>query len=282
MRQMSREAERRTYPVQALQRGLLILDTVLEAGTPLRLDEIRARTGLPKATAFRLVLNLIEGEYMVETDQGYWLGLKLMRLGALVEKELDLKQQALPHLQELLSKFNETVHLGVLDGEMRVVYLEKLFTQRAVGLMGSRVGVAFPMHCTGLGKAMAAFRDGEEIGGWVRAHGLKRYTAATITNETKFLGELRQIRSAGYSVDDGEHEEGVRCVAAPIRDKDGAIVAAVSIAGPDVRMPRPLSDSSMAEQVVETALRISLALGYSGDEFGSLDRREKGGKARSF
>lgn len=278
MKQTIRKDERRTYPVQALQRGLLILETVLEAGDPLSLDEIRARTGLPKATAFRLILNLVESEYMVETDQGYWLGLKLMRLGALVEKKLDLKQQALPHLENLLARFNETVHLGVLDGEMRVVYLEKLAPQRAVGLMGSRVGAAFPMHCTGLGKAMVAFHPEKEIRGWVRAHGLKRYTAATITNEAEFLEELRQIRSAGYSIDDGEHEEGVRCVAAPIRDKDDAIVAAVSIAGPDVRMPEPLSDSSMAEQVVETALHISLAHGYSSEEFGSLDRREKGGK----
>lgn len=247
-----------------MRRGLLILDVVLEAGVPLSLDEIRQRAGLPKATAFRLVLNLVESEYMVETDRGYWLGLKLMRLGALVEDKLDLKQQAQPYLEDLLSRFNETVHLGVLDSEMRVVYLEKLAPQRAIGLMGSRVGVAFPMHCTGLGKAMAAFRPEEEVGAWVRTHGLRRYTATTITDEAALLQELRLIRDRGYSLDEGEHEDAVRCVGAPVRDRTGAVIGAISVAGPGVRMPDPLQGSSMAAAVFEAALDISRTLGHPG------------------
>lgn len=251
------------YTIQALQRGMKVLDTLLDARTPLKLEEICTRTGLPKSTGFRIVVNLLQGQYLVETDEGYWLGLKLLRLGALVEERLDLKQQARPFLTELRDRVNETVHLAVLDSELRVVYVEKLATQHAVGLMASRIGITAPMHCTALGRAMAAFRPEAEILGWIKRNGLRAYTDATITDETAFLRELGEIRSRDYAVDKGEYEASVRCVAAPIRDRTGKVIAAVSISAPDTRMPFHLLKGSAATQVVETASRISQALGYS-------------------
>jgi DNA-binding IclR family transcriptional regulator len=122
------------------------------------------------------------------------------------------------------------------------------------------------MHCTALGKAMAAFRPEDEIRHWIRTHGLKPSTDATITDKDAFLQELHEIRSRGYAVDNGEFEASVRCVAAPIRDRTGRVIAAVSISGPDIRMPVPLIGSSMAMQVVETASHISQALGYFQQE----------------
>jgi IclR family KDG regulon transcriptional repressor len=251
------------YAIQALRRGMNVLDTLLEARTPLKLEEICASTGLPKSTAFRLIVNLLQGEYLVETDDGYWLGLKLLRFGALVEENLDLKQQAHLPLLELRDQVNETVHLAVLDGELRVVYLDKLQAQHAVGLMISRVGITAPMHCTALGRAMAAFRPEREIREWIREHGLKLYTQATITDEAAFLEELRRIRTRGYAVDQGEYEANVRCVAAPIRDRSGEVIAAVSVSAPDSRMPSQLLHSPMAARVVKAAIQVSQALGYS-------------------
>lgn len=251
------------YAIQALQRGMNVLDTLLDARTPLKLEEICASTGLPKSTAFRLIVNLLQGEYLVETDGGYWLGLKLLRFGALVEESLDLKQQAHVPLRELRDQVNETVHLAVLDGELRVVYLDKLHAQHAVGLMISRVGITAPMHCTALGRAMAAFRPEREIREWIREHGLKSYTQATITDEAAFFEELRRIRTRGYAVDQGAYEANVRCVAAPIRDRSREVIAAVSVSAPDSRMPSQLLDGPIAAQVVKTARQISQALGYS-------------------
>ena len=251
------------YAIQALQRGMHVLDTLLDARTPLKLEDICALTGLPKSTAFRIIVNLLQGQYLVETDEGYWLGLKLLRLGALVEEKLDLKQQARPFLTELRDRVNETVHMAVLDRELRVVYVEKLATQHAVGLMASRIGITAPMHCTALGRAMAAFQPEAEILRWIQTHGLKAYTDATITDEAAFLQELREIRFRNYAVDKGEYEASVRCVAAPIRDRTGMVIAAVSISAPDTRMPLRRLDNPMATEVVETAFRISQALGYS-------------------
>ena len=251
------------YAIQALQRGMKVLDTLLDARKPLKLEDICALTGLPKSTAFRIVVNLLQREYLVETDEGYWLGLKLLRFGALVEERLDLKQQAYPFLTELRDRVNETVHLAVLDNELRVVYLEKLSAQHAVGLMVSRIGITAPMHCTALGRAMAAFRPEDKIREWIRMNGLQAYTDATITDEAAFLRELHEIRSRGYAVDKGEYEASVRCVAAPIRDRSGKVIAAVSISAPDTRMPLQLLDNPLATQVSETASRISQSLGYS-------------------
>ncbi|MBC7225432.1 MAG: IclR family transcriptional regulator, partial [Anaerolineae bacterium] len=212
--------------------------------------------------AYRLVANLLHCRYLTETETGYWLSLKMLRFGTLVEESLDLKQEAEPYLHRLRNTVNETVHLAVLDSDMRVVYLEKLATRHAVGLMMSRIGLTAPMHCTALGKAMAAFRPEEEIRAWVRQHGLPPYTPATITDPERFFQALAGVRARGYAVDMEEFEAGVRCVAAPIRDRAGHVVAAVSVSAPANRMPMPLVGSDLAHKVVETALHISEALGY--------------------
>lgn len=259
----NKEADQRDYTIQALQRGLQVLDVLLESRDPLTLEEISERTGLPKSTAFRVVVNLRQRQYLIETEEGLWLGLKLLRLGALVEEKLDLVQQARPFLIQLRDQVRETVHLGVLDDDLRVVYLEKLPTQRAIGLMISRIGSTVPMHCTALGKAMAAFLPEPKIHQWIQNGGLKALTNATITDADTFLQSLQQVRAQSYAVDNGEFENSVRCVAAPIRDRSGSVVAAISISGPDTRMPAPLIGSSVATQVVETARTISSALGYA-------------------
>jgi IclR family KDG regulon transcriptional repressor len=262
MKQNTSQSPQRDYSIKALQRGMKVLDALLDARVPLSLEQICAYTGLPKSTAFRIIVNLLQRQYLVETEKGYWLGLKMLRFGALVEEKLDLVQQARPFLLQLRDQVNETIHLAVLDDDLRVVYLEKLSTQHAIGLMMSRIGITVPMHCTALGKTMAAFRPEDEICNWIQTHGLKPATDATITDEGAFLRELCEIRSRGYAVDNGEFEVGVRCVAAPIRDRTGTVIAAVSISGPDTRMPNPLVGSSMTMQLVETALHISQALGY--------------------
>lgn len=266
MKQKNESSRGDNYPIRSLQRAMQVLDALLEARSPLRLEEISTLTKLPKSTTFRIVVNLLQGQYLVETEEGYWLGLKMLRFGALVEEKLELVQQARPFLHQLRDQVNETVHLGALDDGFRVVYLDKFPTQHAVGLMMSRVGITVPMHCTALGKTMAAFRSEAEISHWIQTHGLEPATDATITDKDAFLRELRGIRSRGYAVDEGEFEISVRCVAAPIRNRTGNVIAAVSVSGPDTRMSVPLIGSSQAMMVVDTAMGISQALGYVDEQ----------------
>jgi IclR family KDG regulon transcriptional repressor len=162
MKQWSHQSSQRDYSVKALQRGMKVLDALLDGHAPLSLEQICAYTELPKSTAFRIIVNLLQGQYLVETEKGYWLGLKMLRFGALIEEKLELVQQARPFLLQLRDQVNETIHLAVLDDDLRVVYLEKLSTQHAIGLMMSRIGITAPMHCTALGKTMAAFRPEDE------------------------------------------------------------------------------------------------------------------------
>lgn len=256
------EKSRPNYSVQVLQRGMDLMDAILEAGQPLKLEQLSALTHLPKSTVFRILSNLVKGEYLVETSQGFWAGLKLLRFGVLVESSLDVKHQAEPYLLQLRDQLNETVHLAVLDNEHRVVYLEKLATQHAVGLMQSRVGNTSPMHCTGVGKILAAYLPESEIRAWLAANDLKAYTPQTIVDAECFLQDLRASCQRGYAIDQAEHEAGVTCIAAPIFDWNGRVIAAISVAGPEQRMPMPLLNSTMAAEVVNTAQKISTALGF--------------------
>lgn len=259
----SRGGAKNHYAIKALQRGLQVLDALLEARAPLSLEQICDATGLVKSTAFRIIVSLLESEYLAQTSKGYWLGVKVLRLGALYEAKLEVREVALSHISRLRDLVNETVHLAVLDDEWRVVYLEKLSSRHSIGIMMSRVGITTPAHCTGLGKAMIAFRPLPEVQKWLGKRKLKRFAQNTITEPDALLQELEEVRRRGYAIDDCEHEEQVRCIAAPVFNRAGTVVAAISVAGPSVRMPSPIVGSEMATRVVETAQAITAALGGS-------------------
>jgi IclR family KDG regulon transcriptional repressor len=257
-------AETCSYSVQVLQRAMGILDALLESRAPLSLEQICSATSLPKSTAFRIIINLLHKQYLVETNQGYWLGLKMLRFGTLVEETIDLKQIAQPYLIQLRDAVNETVHLAVLDNDFHTVYLEKLSTQRAVGIMKSRVGSTAPTHCTGVGKALAAYRPDADVRQWLHQQGLPAYTENTLINETAFLQELATIRQNGFAIDRGEHEASVHCIAAPVWDHKGEVIAAISVSAPRHRMPLPPDDDTWIENVKDTAFKLSRALGFEG------------------
>lgn len=109
---------------------------------------------------------------------------------------------------------------------------------------------------------MAAYAPQASILEWISMRGLPRYTPHTITDPQAFTQELAHIRACGYALDEGEHEESVRCIAAPVCNHVGEVVAAISVSGPAHRMPEPLADSEFARRVVETARLVSRALGF--------------------
>lgn len=249
---------------QSVERGMEILEVILEAGKPLRLDRIVKRTGLPKATVYRLLKTLESREFVVTVPSGFWLGLKLLRLGAAVSDTLDLKVEAHGELLQLRDRCRETVHLAVLDDEFRVVYVDKIAAPHAVGLMMSRVGVTAPSYCTGLGKALLAFADEGRVRAWLEGADLQRFTASTITEGQALVEELERIRNLGYSTDFGEHEEAIRCVAAPIYDHTKSVVGAISLAGPESRVTEERLLGDYREAVLRAAQEISRRLGYVG------------------
>jgi IclR family transcriptional regulator, KDG regulon repressor len=184
----------------------------------------------------------------------------LVHLGRLVKENVRIRDVAVPHMERISSQYGELVHLAILNDDREVVSLEATpsrFNLRSNIHLGGRAD----LHCTGVGKAILAFLDPEEIRRILKAK-RKRYTSRTITGERGLLRELATIRARGYAVDNMEHEEGVRCIAAPIRDVDGKTVGAISISGPSARIGLDRVPE-LARSVKEVALRISRDLGFA-------------------
>lgn len=237
---------------------------VLEAFTPdrpeLGVTELATRLGLGKSTVHRLLVTLAQRGYVrkdPESDR-YRLGLKALEVGALVAAQLTIREAVAPFLRRLLDATRETIHLGVLDGG-DVVYIDKLESQQALQ-MYSRVGRRAPAHCTALGKALLAFQPDDALARLLRRR-LPAHTPRTLTDPARLREELGRVRQAGVAVDDEEFEVGLKCVAAPLRDHTGRVVASLGLAGPAVRLPSRRV-AALADLVRATAGEASAALGH--------------------
>lgn len=255
-------APTRDYDVRAVVRAARLLELLRASDGGASLNELAVRSGLAKASVFRMVRTL-EGIGFVERVDGsdtYRLGVRCLELGRAYLDQTDLRREALPLLERLRDRFDETVHLGVLDDEYRVVYLEKLDSTQAIGIMMSRVGKTAPSYCTGLGKALLAARSDDPVAALVERGALKRHTPRTIHRPTELRRELARIGRQGYALDLEEHEPGVRCVACAIEGPGGA-VAALSIAGPAQRLPEESLRGELAVAARDAAREIERKLG---------------------
>ncbi|MGI8909174.1 MAG: IclR family transcriptional regulator [Rubrobacteraceae bacterium] len=256
------------YRVRAVMRAVDILELLRTSGGGASLNELSGRSDLAKASVFRMIRTL-EETGLVERIPGsdtYRLGVRCLELGQAFLEQLDLRREAMPILQRLRGEFDETVHLSVLDNELRLVFLEKLETTHAVGMMSSKVGRTAPSHCTASGKMLLTWLDGDPVSVLEDNGSLRRYTANTVHEPDALRRELERIRTEDHSLDLEEHELGVRCVAAPIRGALGDVVAAVSISAPAQRLPERLLRGEFATGVKAAAREISSRLGYNHDD----------------
>ena len=247
--------------VQSVSRSLRILEAMGRSDNPQSLAEITDAVQLPKTTVHRL-LETLQCEGYVEQNpitRQFLLSSKILELASSFLGRLDVREVARPILMELWQQSQETVHLGLLDnGE--VLYVEKLESPHTIR-MYSEIGRRAPLHCTGLGKALLANLPTEEIEQIVARRGLQRYTENTLVDQISLLEEIATIRSRGVAFDNEEHEKSVRCVAAPVFDAQGQVIAAISIAGPAFRMTAE-RQQDLEPYVVKAAQRISRRLGY--------------------
>ncbi len=251
------------YNIRVVDRTLNLLK-LLADGKPRTLTEISREISINSSTVFRILATLSSHNFIHKNDNTgeYKLGFSCLEMAGAFFRSIDIRQQALPELEEIRDLTSETVHLGVLD-QMEVVYLEKLQGLHAIGLMSSRVGGRSPAQCTGLGKAMLAYQDQENVRVYFEENGMKEYTKKTITDVDALIDHLDQIRDQGYAIDDEEHENGVHCVAVPIFDFSGSVVAAISISGPSERLA-PISQSqTLLDRIQKAGVEISKKMGYS-------------------
>jgi len=250
------------YPIKVLDKTFSILDILLQHGSTMHMTEIAEKLGFYPSTIHRILDTLRHWGY-VEQDpktQKYRLGLKLLELGMAKLHQMDLAREATPYLKELVKQCNETVHLGVLEGG-EVLYLAKEESSQTIRMI-SYVGKRAPLHCTSLGKVLLAYLSAEERKKILGEKVLPRLTENTITDKRELEKELDKVREQGFALDREENEKDVRCVAAPIRNYQGEVIAAVSISSPIFRLDKNIQNN-LKEALIETSKKISMRLGYN-------------------
>lgn len=260
---MLKTKNKNRYNIRVLDRAFCIL-SFLSDGKPRTAKEISDQIGLNTSTTFRLLKTLMFYRYVTQDDNTneYRLWLACLELARGFTEGYDLRQIALPELEELRNEVKETVHLAIMN-QMEVVYIEKLQGLHAIGLMGSRVGGRSPVHCTGVGKVLLSYHNPQVVRDYFLKHKMKRFTDTTITSLGELNSELASIRKKGYALDKGEHEFEVRCVAAPIFNIAGKAIASISVSGPASRMD-PLEEKTEIIDITQlTAMNISKRLGYT-------------------
>lgn len=253
--------EAKTPHVQSVGRALAIVELLAQENREMPLTEIAKRMGWPKSTTHGLLITLREFHYVDQspTTGHYRLGVRLFELGNLVARGWDIRTMALPAMRQLNGMLGEMVQLATEDnGE--VLYIEKVDSNQLIRIV-SEIGARLPMHCSGLGKVLLAYKTPSEVRWILSTHGLKAMTSRTITERAQLEKELERIRRQGYAMDDGEIMDSLRCIAAPIWDRNGAVRYAVSVSGLYSSMQGERFDRAV-EATKQTAMDISYAMGY--------------------
>lgn len=247
--------------IQSVNRAIKILDFV-SANHMVRLADISRGVGLNKSTAHGIVSTLEEmGCLRQDQSTGrYALGLKLFEFGQAVLANMDIRAVAMPYLLELSKKYEETVHLAVLSGD-EVIYIDKVDSPRSIRIV-SMIGGRNPAYCTGVGKVLLAGLADDKLSRLLKRIRFKSITPNTITNAKALTDHIQKIRRDGYATDNGEIEEGLSCFAAPVRNHLGAVIAAISLSGPTLRLINDNSANLIAD-VVDCAQAISAQFGFS-------------------
>lgn len=248
------------YHARALLRGLDILSTFTVREPELTLTEISDRIDLNAATVLRL-LDCLSFAGFVEQNarrQSWRLAIRAFEVGSVYFATQAIESLARPFLEKLAHQLNQTTNLGIRDG-FSVVHLAVVQPDRPLRYQ-TYVGARVDLHCTGLGKVLATGMSEEDVNLLVTDH-LKPYTPFTLIDGTVFRARLEEVRRAGYAMDDQEALVGLRCVAAPVRDRAGILRAALSVSGPAAEFERESLDNYIREVCTAATALSALLLG---------------------
>lgn len=244
--------------IRSLDRALQVLAELarLEGTT---LTGLATSLGEAPATVYRILITM-QGHGMVEANeatQTWHIGPTAFRIGSVFLRRTSLIERARPVLRQLMEETGETANLGV-ESDDTVLFVSQVETQASIRAFFPP-GTKSPLHASGVGKVLLAHAPKDRIAR-VLAAGLTGYTGQTITDEAALLADLAAIRARGFAIDNEERTEGMRCIAAPIRNAHGETIAGISVSGPASRV-RPDRVADLARAVVEAAATVSAALG---------------------
>ena len=249
-------------PVQSAERIFQVMEMLADNGE-MGLMELSSALGLHKSTVHRLLMSLIYMGYarQDEATQKYMLSYKIVNMAGRILDRVDILQVARPYMERLSELSGETVHLVQREGS-NILYIYKIEAKIGTIRMVSHVGMVHPMYCSGVGKAIMAALPAREVERIWAESVIERKTENTITELSKLKEVLAEVREKGYALDDEENEEGVRCIAASIRDYQKEVKYAFSISGPSSRMTYERVQE-LAVDVRNVQTELSRELGYS-------------------
>ncbi|GLJ61237.1 helix-turn-helix domain-containing protein [Microbacterium sp. JZ70] len=246
--------------VQSFARGLAVIRSFDAEHPSLTLSEVAARTEMTRAAARRFLLTLETLGYVRSTGREFALTPRVLELGFSYLSALSLPEIVQPHLERLSREVDESVSAAVLDGG-DIVYVARVPTRRIMSV-AITIGTRFPAYATSMGRVLLAHLPQDERDALLAASALEPLTERTITDRSALARRLDEVAAAGFAITDGELESGVRSVAAPVRGRDGRVVAAVNVSASAARVPiERLRDEHLprliaATQAIEADLRL--------------------------
>ena len=251
--------------IQVIERMMMLLDVLADHPDPVSLKDLSNATGLHPSTAHRILNDMVAKRFVDRTDPGsYRLGMRLLELGNIVKSRLNVREAALPWMQALHRKTQQTVNLSVRQGD-EIVYIDRAFSERSGMQVVRAIGGRAPLHLTSTGKLFLSVDDAKAVRAYATRTGLAGHNKNSITDLAKLERELSLVRARGYARDNEELELGVRCMAAGIRDDSGRLVAGLSISAPVDRLR-----DEWLDDLVSTATSISDVLGYRATEIAGV------------
>jgi len=247
-------SERGEHFVQSLERGLMVIRAFGPDDPELTLSDVARRTGLTRAAARRFLLTLSDLGYVRSDGKRFALTPRVLELGYAYLSSLSLPEIAEPHLERLAAEVHESSSVSVLDGD-EIVYVGRVPTSRIMRV-AINVGTRFPAHATSMGRILLAALPEADLDAYLARADLRALTARTITDPGALRAELDRIRTQGWALVDQELEEGLRSVAAPVRGRDGDVVAAVNVSAHASRTSREAVRKTLLPPLLATAARI--------------------------
>jgi IclR family transcriptional regulator, KDG regulon repressor len=248
--------------IKSLVKALRLLKLFSAQRNAWTAEDMVSILGYHKSSVQRILATLENEGFLTRVTprkSEYRLGSEILFLGNVAETNLDLRAVARPAMTELVERVRETCYLCVAD-QGQCLYIEKVECSQPVRIIHT-VGQRNPMHCTGVGKVLLSGMTDIEIARLIETRGLDAHTRHTIIEPGRLMRELESIRKKGTSVDNEELNLGVKCVAAPIRDRSGAVVAAISLSGPAQRFT-PSAVRRFEKEIKRTSMEISKMIGF--------------------
>lgn len=241
---------------------LAILEQMARIGEPVRVQDLSEKMKMNASTLLRFLTTLVKCGYAAQDPESakYYLTLKLCNLASSVTANISVRDIAHHYLVQLAKEFNESVCLSIEQNGM-VVYIDSVQGPDSMLRTMNRIGSVAPMHCTGVGKLLLLDYSTNQLDELIEKKGLPTFTANTIGSKRQLQVELELVRRLGYSYDNEECEIGAKCIAAPIYDYTGKIVAGISITGPRIRMTNEHVEAHLPA-LISAAREISTQLGW--------------------